>query len=660
MGSLNRALFPLASLAGLIFVAAVNFKSAPVVLADEWIYRSQIAFLPFSEHEIPNYLYSWIYSFANVFGDSFYLVTQLMNAFFFFAFCILIYWVANQYIDRRPAMWLALATLVSPLNLYVGLNMPEVAYFAFIAGALGLYVKSLKSEFQSPQVLFFLASIAILLVGAFIKPHATFFAVLLSIHFLWRQLRSGRAVHGVMSLLGATFSFLGLKLAIGFAIAGQAGLTIFGTGYEKVLLDWISTSSGAPSSLMALPVQIDQSVGVVSPAALFNFEVLVASAALVLAFFLIWQVLVRKEFQPEVKSFSDLLVFLAIFMLIVVIAFQVSITFGGDDHTQRLLLRHLELLAPFFVIPVLASWPQISKVTRAVGIFLPYATGFLLVCLSASRMLTDSTILFALAAVPWLSVAIFIAGLVLIAVPNATNRMNYVALPTIVLISLGLSFAAQQPLAYRNLQSDLEVFTEQVRSNTGSTSPLKVYSTRKQDAAYFLFMLNRASIGYTIIKEDDRLELEGEDDRADYALIGNIESFGETQEKVAVGVNRLLSISGLSEFDPGERFPLIGSVTPTPSTDAYGFIVSEETQILLRKPISPGATVAIGLQAMSDLCGPEELLMAVNGEAIPIPTFEVGTIQTYLLNYSAGASWSKLLVLPAPGCRIGITSLATR
>ena len=660
MSWLNRALAVLATVLGMTFLVLANFKSAPVVLADEWIYRSQVAFISVSEHGVPNYLYSWVYSITNLFGDSFYRASQVINLGFFLVFCLLVFAIANHYLERHVALWISLATLVSPLNLYVGLHMPEAMYFAFVTGAILVYMRSIRASHPGLEISLFAASIALLLASSFIKPHGLFFAFLFSVYFLWRKLRAGSPFLAIGTTLASLTFLVSSKLAIGFAVAGPAGLTLFGSGYERVFFELLVSSTRAPSALVAMPAGptgIDMANQNIEAESL-DFSSLLVAIALIAAVVLPIHFANRRSLDGEPRELADFLLFLFAGVLSVVVAFQVAISFSGDDHTERFLLRHIELLVPLLMIPSFAAIGKRGGIKPLVVPLLIASAGLSALAISGSRMLSDSALLFALASTSWLPVLLITFLGVLATIATKPNRRDRVAVSVVFVAIIGLSFGAQGALDYRNLSSEQESFAYQMRSNVDSASEVNIYASRKQNAAYFLFLLNRGYNDYDVLSPGSLVNLEEQAPGSKHVLIGELISSGPAYEELFVGDSRFLAVTSETTFSPGARLPMVESVTPTPAMDRHGLLINEDSLIEFRNPVQPGETLVVGMQGTSELCGAEDLLFVVSGEAIPVSSLEFGTVENYVFNFSTNSPWSELrVVLVSPGCSVGITEI---
>jgi len=410
----HQGLIIFAALGSVFVLLQMRVQSIlPSIMGDELFYSMQSRKLELSELSIPNYLYSWLYSSTNMCGINFYSCAKNLNLVFFAGFVALIFWLATQFMNRWWAGALAVATALSPLSAYTAVFMPESMYF-FLAllAVVALWLAS-KS-----QVWWHLTLAAVVLgLASLVKPHALFLAAGASIYLLlihWGSLKQqGLAI---ANYLGTT---LATKLVLGFVFAGANGLTLFGPTYSGAAGDFIgtlfgqdqnsstSTDSGGDSEVATalegggLTELLGYALGQLG---WLTVVVGLVGAGLVAASLSGFKLLSRSAAEEPLRRLAQLLLISLGTMVIVVAAFAAQVTYGGDDHTQRLLFRYFEfLIAPISVVATATLLRQTTTNLRARILalvagatalaFLGYSS-----IIDSQQMFADSTFLYGLTA----------------------------------------------------------------------------------------------------------------------------------------------------------------------------------------------------------------------------------------------------------------------
>lgn len=339
------------------FQLFIHLPLLPSVMQDEYVYLSQALFNPLSADVYGNFVYSLIYSPLAMFGESFYVIAKLLNTFFLFGFILVIYLFGVEFIGRKLALLIAVATGFGSISLYSSFFMPEMMFYFFASISLFFLYKAISAT--ESGWFWFIASLVSLTLTGLVKPHAfiLWIGLLIFLILMLVRHREKRSVltAWVSSLLVA---YPALKLFLGFVLAGEAGLTFLGKGYEESLFRFVerlgivsSESLSASSSLSAGSPIIEPSVG---------FGALLVTIALSLLTLLIgifmasagslWVYIVRFR---TLTDFQVIVAVVAAVYIVAIAGFKALVTLSGDDHSDRILLRYFEFLAPFIVLSAL-------------------------------------------------------------------------------------------------------------------------------------------------------------------------------------------------------------------------------------------------------------------------------------------------------------------
>lgn len=203
----------------------------PFIFGDEYTYSLHSRLLPLSESPIPGYLYLAVYRLTNHCEVDFLGCARTFNAFFFVCAAPFIYLICRRMMAVLPALCIALCALLAPINAYTAHYMPEALYFFGFWAFIWALTRARIEVWQDWLV-------AGLLLGcsSLIKPHSMLFipAATLYIGYVSIAGHQGRLLLAARNL-GLFFIAAALaKFALSYALAGPAGLTLFGTSYNKI------------------------------------------------------------------------------------------------------------------------------------------------------------------------------------------------------------------------------------------------------------------------------------------------------------------------------------------------------------------------------------------------------------------------------------------
>ena len=335
------------------FLLAVrNIGLYPTVFADEYTYSKFSRLVPLSEVNIPGYLFLFTYKITSACGDGFLGCARVLNVLFFVLAAPFIYLIGRKLAGEKTALLIAALSMLGPINTYTAYFMPESLYFLsfWVFTYLAL---NIKKELAVSRWIFMGAIFG---VSALIKPHALFLVPALVIYFFMVQ-RQSVAGKPDTFLYRQYFGFfataISVKLIIGFALAGNSGITIFGPAYTSVA----SGSMGAGRYISLAKLAFENLQGHILALCLL-FSVPVGQLLLTSKLFL------RRD--PESRTSINIALYTSIilfFLLIVVVLFTASISGSGPyESNARLHMRYYNFSLPLLLL-VAASQLSLNAIS---------------------------------------------------------------------------------------------------------------------------------------------------------------------------------------------------------------------------------------------------------------------------------------------------------
>jgi phosphoglycerol transferase len=322
-------------------------------MGDEYVYTSAAKHLPFAEQYYSNYIFSWVMSATNLCGSDFYSCTKGINSVFFALTIVFTFLIAAKFLTFKWSVFVASVTALSPIAIPVSYFMPETMYFTAMTGViLVTLIVAEKGKWQ----LWTLVGMSLGL-AALTKPHAIFmlpaftiFALIVSYKFSNEKWLAG------LKSAGATLvGFVVAKFGVGFALAGTAGLSVFG-GYSTPVEALLQVTENE-SPLISEQLGTGQSgLELLLSVALGHFALhlavllFLAGIPLILSLRVLLAGLKKPEPVGPVSSLFILVALVTFSIIAVVAVFEAYVTVGGDDHRDRLILRYYEFLIPQFII----------------------------------------------------------------------------------------------------------------------------------------------------------------------------------------------------------------------------------------------------------------------------------------------------------------------
>ena len=325
----------------------------PSIMGDEYVYTSAAKHLPFAEQYFSNYIFSWVMSATNMCGTDFYVCTKSINSVFFALAILFTFLIAARFLSFGWSVFVASVTALSPIAIPVSYFMPEIMYFAAMTGVVlvALWVAD-KGKWQ----LWSLVGISLGL-AALVKPHAIFMLPAFTIFALVisYKLTSGSWLAGIRSAGTTILGFSVAKFGLGFLFAGTEGLKLFG-GYGSPVDALTSVvENQAPTvsqeaGTRATGLELLASVTFGHLAMHLAVVLMIAGLPLLLSLRVLLSVAKKREPVGPVSSLFILVGLITFSIIAVVAVFEAYVTVGGDDHSNRLILRYYEFLIPQFIV----------------------------------------------------------------------------------------------------------------------------------------------------------------------------------------------------------------------------------------------------------------------------------------------------------------------
>jgi phosphoglycerol transferase len=237
----------LAALAfALVWLLYRNYGLNPTIFADEWYYSKMSRLSELKEAIVPSYLYLWMFKASNACGAGYLECARIGNVLLFVGAAPFVYLVARQFAGKAPSFLVALFAMLAPLNVFTAYFMPEATYY-FGFCVLSWVALTRTNWGWGPYAL---ATGAILGLMSLIKVHALFLVPALCLFLLYaRWQRGGRwLAAGLLSMVLAGLTVLGVKFGLGYLLAGDAGLSLLGPFYQGG-----ANAAGGRSPLTLLP-----------------------------------------------------------------------------------------------------------------------------------------------------------------------------------------------------------------------------------------------------------------------------------------------------------------------------------------------------------------------------------------------------------------------
>ncbi|MEK9600040.1 MAG: glycosyltransferase family 39 protein, partial [Pontimonas sp.] len=302
-------------------------------MGDEWVYTMSSRHRDFWDQapdSLGNHLFNLIYKSTWLCGEAFYQCGKILNLIFYVGFVAVLFLIALRFMSFWWALAIALATLVSPLSVYVSMFLPEPLYVFLLAMTLLWVLEAVQKDSWMNWAL----AGGTLALAALTKPHALISLVAIGIFIFIFSLGRPLFIRSVLVRgLSTLIAFVIVRVLGGFLLAGPIGvnfLTSYGAADAVGEIVGGQTSgdealSPAETAFALFPAQ-------------FEIHVLTGVAALgaILAPLVVNVLrLIGKRNANDVQIFGLLSFVWFGVMLVAIVLFTGWVTGTGDDHTTR-------------------------------------------------------------------------------------------------------------------------------------------------------------------------------------------------------------------------------------------------------------------------------------------------------------------------------------
>jgi phosphoglycerol transferase len=241
--STSCLLLSVAAICVIITLTIRNCGLYPTVFSDEWWYSKFSRLAPISGSPYPSYFYLLLFGISRYSGEGFLECARFLNACFFAFTLPFIYLSCRKVASRKISLFVALLSVLGPINSYSAYFMPEAMYF-FSFWFLFWFL--LSSANKNPFLLGVGAG-SILGLMALIKFHATFLIpgfccfVLLA----WVTNRGNQSFKDtILTIASCLLAFFLIRFFVGYIIAGGAGLHLVGGTYGSIAHAALASDTG--------------------------------------------------------------------------------------------------------------------------------------------------------------------------------------------------------------------------------------------------------------------------------------------------------------------------------------------------------------------------------------------------------------------------------
>ena len=390
---------------GLIWVMTRIMTVLPKILGDEYIYSINARHTPLADSSVPNYFFNLLFGTTSAFGYGFYTAAKVYNLFFLLAFCAVVYFAARLIAKPGVSFAVAMLALVGPISAYASYFTPEMMFY--FGCAVVIYF-ALRFRASTGFAKWALLGVGLGLV-TLIKPHALFLAAPIFAYIIYLAFKDEGAKWLKAPIRAVSFSvaMLVTKFAIGYAFAGERGLSIFGGSYDASATAAVNSGGGVVGEVTDANVAAIAAGGVVGTTVwqtLFHlsFMLMFVGVPLVLTGIQTVRAL-RTKGEPSETTKVSFFLFVALIALVMVSAVFVAYSSGfGEALQNRVMVRYYEYLLPFLpltLLPLGNHIPRLGNLAKALilvgatawlAISLPYMTQYIPALFTDSSMMASA------------------------------------------------------------------------------------------------------------------------------------------------------------------------------------------------------------------------------------------------------------------------------
>jgi phosphoglycerol transferase len=354
---------------GVIWVMTRIMDVLPKILGDELIYSNNARHTALADSSVPNYLFNLIYSTTSNFGYGFYSAAKLYNIVFLIGFAAVVYFAARLIAKPGVSFAVALLALVGPISAYASYFTPEMMFYF---GSAQVIYFSLRFHARTGAGKWALLGVGLGFV-TLVKPHALFLIAPIFFYVVYLALKSEgpswvKAIVRALSFVAATIV---TKFAIGYLIAGQKGLAIFGGSYDAsagaAAKSGGAAIGGAITDPQVTAIASGGAVGTTVWQVLFHISYMLMFFAVPLVLTGIQTIRAFKaKGEPSETTKVSFFLFVALIVLVAVSAVFVAYSSAfGETLQNRVMIRYYEYLIPFLPLTLLPLGNHIPKLGNA-------------------------------------------------------------------------------------------------------------------------------------------------------------------------------------------------------------------------------------------------------------------------------------------------------
>jgi phosphoglycerol transferase len=390
---------------GVIWVMTRIMTVLPKILGDEYIYSMNARHTPLADSSVPNYFFNLLFGTTSAFGYSFYTAAKVYNLFFLIAFAAVVYFAARLIAKPGISFAVAMLALVGPISAYASYFTPEMMFY--FGCAVVIYF-ALRFHARTGAGKWALLGVGLGLV-TLIKPHALFLAAPIFAYIIYLAFKGegNKWLKAPLRAVSFLVAMLATKFAIGYAFAGEKGLSIFGGSYDASATAAVTGGGAAVDASTDPNVAAIAAGGVVGTTVwqvLFHlsFMLMFVGVPLVLTGIQTLRAF-RSKGEPSETTKVSFFLFVALIALVLVSAVFVAYSSGfGETLQNRVMIRYYEYLLPFLPLTLLPLGNHIAKLGNLakslilVGaaawlvISLPYMTQYIPALFTDSSMMASA------------------------------------------------------------------------------------------------------------------------------------------------------------------------------------------------------------------------------------------------------------------------------
>jgi phosphoglycerol transferase len=249
--SAPAVLLSVAAICIIITLAIRNCGLYPTVFSDEWLYSKFSRLAPISGSPYPSYLYLLLFGISRYCGEGFLECARILNACFFAFTLPFIYLSCRRVASRTISLFVAVLSVLGPINSYSAYFMPEAMYFF----SFWLFFWFLLSSTKTNPFLLGAGAGSILGLMALIKLHAIFLIpgfccfVLLA----WITSTGNQSLKDtILTIAWSLLAFFVIRFFVGYIIAGDPGLNLLGGTYGSIARAAAAFDTGQLLSVLRL------------------------------------------------------------------------------------------------------------------------------------------------------------------------------------------------------------------------------------------------------------------------------------------------------------------------------------------------------------------------------------------------------------------------